>query len=84
MILIESPKDLVNLMLAARLEQGVTQTVVADALMTRQSHLCDRESGGDCSLEFALKWAAALGYRLALVPMDRHPFEDEPVKIVVQ
>lgn len=82
---IDSPKTLANRLILARVDQGFNQKMLAEALATTQSHVSDLESAiKNPGLETVLAWAASLGFRLALVPMDRHPFEDEVVEIRVQ
>jgi len=75
--LIDTPKALANKLIAARIDQGFTQTELAQALFMTQSGVSECEEDGGVRVTTALKWAGALGYRLALVPMERHPFQDE-------
>jgi len=75
--LIETPKSLASKLILARLDQNVTQADLARVIAMTQSGVSEIEDGDGTRLATALKWAAALGYRLALVPMERHPFQDE-------
>lgn len=66
---IDNPRHFALMLCQERIDQGFLQAEVACAAGTKQSVISDVERGGrDTSLALALRVAAALGFRLALVP----------------
>ncbi|MFD0902366.1 helix-turn-helix domain-containing protein [Actinomadura sediminis] len=62
---------IVRQLVAARREQHLTQADVAARMGCAQGAVANRESGTRAvRLDVAEAWAAALGYRLALIPLE--------------
>jgi hypothetical protein len=63
------PIDAAHYLRNARYRQGCNQRDLAAAVSTVQSAISDWERTGGIELSSFLRWAAALGYNVALVPM---------------
>lgn len=62
-----------------RYAQGLSQTALGGLMGTSQSMLCQYETGAHFpSMRAFLRWAAALGYTVALVPKDQQVQEPAP------
>jgi transcriptional regulator with XRE-family HTH domain len=70
MELIEDPRHGMELLRRSRIEQGFTQHELAEATGTTQSAVSEWETVGSMNLGTYLTAAAALGFRVALVPME--------------
>lgn len=67
---LSTPTDFADFVRDARAWQDCTQAELALACCTQQSSISDLETGevASATLDFAIRVAAALGFRLALVP----------------
>jgi Helix-turn-helix. len=70
MELIEDPRHGVDLLRRSRIVQGFTQHELAQATGTKQSAISESETAGSMNLGTYMIMAAALGFRVALVPME--------------
>lgn len=62
-----------KLLIQERRQQGLTQAQVAERMGTGASTICNLEKGIPPRVSYTTmyKWAAALGYEVLLMPMDR-------------
>lgn len=68
-----SYEDLMNLLLKRRKEKGITQTQLAEHMLTKQSAVSDIESMGSTPrIDTLQRYARAVGYKIVfeIVPVD--------------
>lgn len=65
------PEPIIGTLVAKRAQLGMSQTKLAELMGTTQSHVSAIENGVNGRSAAVLeRWAAALGYRVALIPED--------------